>query len=314
MARRAKEADFTADGLLVVDKPAGISSTGVVNQIKKLTRPIKIGHAGTLDPFATGVLVLCFNQATKLAGYFLDQDKVYEGVLYLGQTTDTQDVTGEVLRRRPVKVSPEEIEQAAGLFRGAISQKPPAYSALKRDGEPLYKKARRGEEVLTDPREVTIHSLEITAVEPPRVSFTVRCSKGTYIRTLAHDWGAALGCGGHLEALRRIASGRFTIEQALLLGQVEATARRERLADRLIPPAKALDWPGAVVREEAVVKVGHGQTLASNELEGLALAHLKVGQRLKLTDHEGRLLALAELTPTEEAQGLAVRPIKVLQA
>ena len=314
MARRSDNAVFRADGLLVVDKPAGISSTGVVNQVKRLTRPVKIGHAGTLDPFATGVLVLCFNQATKLAGYFLDQDKVYEGVMCLGQATDTQDVTGEVIRRRPVEVSAENIEEAAGNFRGTISQKPPVYSALKQDGEPLYKKARRGEDVLIEPREVTIYSLEITGVELPRVRFTVHCSKGTYVRTLAHDWGAALGCGGHLEALRRTASGRFTIEQALLLGQVEATAQRNRLADRLIPPAKALDWPGAVIREEAAVKVGHGQTLASNELEGLAPAHLKVGQRLKLTDHEGRLIALAELAPDEQAQGLAVRPIKVLLA
>lgn len=298
----------------MVDKPAGISSTGVVNQIKKLTRPMKIGHAGTLDPFATGVLVLCFNQATKLAGYFLDQDKVYEGVMYLGQATDTQDLTGQVLRRKPVKSSPEEIEAAAERFRGKINQRPPAFSALKRDGEPLYKKARRGEEVITDPREVTIHRLEITDLELPRVHFNVHCSKGTYIRTLAHDWGAALGCGGHLEALRRTASGRFSIEQALLLGQVEATARRDKLADRLIPPAKALNWPGATINEEAIGRVAHGQALDSSELIGLAPAYLQIGLRLKLTDHEGRLIALAELVPTEEAQGLAVRPIKVLQA
>jgi tRNA pseudouridine55 synthase len=314
MARRNQRGGFTASGLLVVDKPAGISSTGVVNQIKRLTRPGKIGHTGTLDPFATGVLVLCFNQATKLAGYFLDQDKVYEGVMFLGHATDTQDLTGQVLRRKPVASTPEEIEAAAVRFRGPIDQKPPAFSALKRDGEALYKKARRGEEVITEPRRVTIHSLEITEIELPRVHFRVHCSKGTYIRTLAHDWGAALGCGAHLEALRRTASGLFTIEQALLLGQVETTAKRNKLADRLIPPAKALDWPGAVLGAEEVAKVGHGQTLLSSELKELAPAHLKAGQLLKLTDREGRLIALAELAPNDEAQGLAVRPIKVLQA
>ena len=314
MPRQTDQAGLLADGLLVIDKPAGISSAGVVNRIKKLTRPGKIGHAGTLDPFATGVLVLCFNRATKLAEYFLDQDKAYEGVMYLGQVTDTQDPTGRVLRRRPVSCSEAQIVEAAKGFGGPIEQKPPAFSALKQDGEPLYKKARRGEEVETEPRQVTIHELTITGIELPRVEFRVRCSKGTYIRTLAHDWGQVLGCGAHLESLRRTASGPFSVEQALLLAQAEATARRGKLAERLIPPAKALDWPGAVLEDEAAGRVGHGQALASHELKGLVPALLKEGQRLKLIDRQGRLIALAELTQTEEEQGLAVRPIKVLQA
>lgn len=314
MPRRNDQGGLTEDGLLVIDKPAGITSAGVVNQIKKLTRPRKIGHTGTLDPFATGVLVLCFNRATRLAEFFLDQDKTYEGVMYLGQVTDTQDLTGRVLRRRPVDCTESRIVEAAQAFRGEIEQKPPAFSALKQDGEPLYKKARRGEEVEVEPRRVTIHELEITGIQLPRVEFRVRCSKGTYIRTLAHDWGQALGCGAHLEALRRTASGWFTVEQALLLAQAEATARRGGLAERLIPPAKALDWPEAVLEAEAAERVGHGQALSGRELQGLAPALLQAGQRLKLTDRQGRLVALAELTQNGEEQGLAVRPIKVLQA
>jgi len=314
MAERRRERRFTTDGVLVVDKPQGISSAQVVGQIKRLTQPAKIGHAGTLDPFATGILVVCFNQATKLAGYLTEQDKLYEGVLHLGLETDTQDPTGRVVRRKPVQVTEEEVEAAAESFRGRISQRPPAFSALKREGEPLYRKARRGEEVEVEPREVTIHRLTVTGFEPPRVSFTVLCSKGTYVRTLAHDWGRSLGCGGHLEQLRRTASGLFSIEQALILGQVEATAHRGRLGKVLIPPEKALDWPGARLGDEATMMISQGRTLTSQELVGLQPQYLRVGQRLKLINPAGQLIALAELTPAEEGQGLAARPIRVLQA
>jgi tRNA pseudouridine55 synthase len=314
MVERRRERRFSTDGVLVVDKPQGISSAQVVGGIKRLTGPLKIGHAGTLDPFATGVLVVCFNQATKLAGYLTEQDKLYEGVLLLGVETDTQDPTGRVVKRKPVQVTEAEVEEAAESFRGLIRQRPPAFSALKRNGEPLYKKARRGERVEVEPREVTIHSLRVTSFEPPRVSFEVLCSKGTYIRTLAHDWGRKLGCGGHLEQLRRTASGRFTIEQALILGQVEATARRGRLGKTLIPPEKALDWPGARLGEEATMMISQGRALTSQELGGIQPQFLKVGQRLKLINPAGQLIALAELTPAEEGHGLAARPIRVLQA
>jgi len=311
--RPAARRRFAASGFLVVDKPGGVSSAQVVNHLKRLTGPDRIGHAGTLDPFATGVLVLCFNQATKLAGYLLDQDKVYQGTMRLGLTTDTQDLTGQILKRTPVAVSPEEVQRAAREFTGVINQKPPAYSALKQNGEPLYKKARRGEKVRTESRQVTIHRLEVTRIEPPRVEFEVHCSKGTYIRTLAHDWGLKLGCGGHLEALRRIQSGPFVIDQALILGQIEALARQGRLEQRLIPPAKALDWPGAVVSLQAAQKVVQGQSLDSHELQGLPPQSLKVGLHLKLTNQDGQLIALAKLGVAPQGQGLTARPIRVLQ-
>ena len=314
MVERRSERRFATDGVLVVDKPQGLSSAQVIGQIKRLTRPTKIGHAGTLDPFATGVLVVCFNQATKLAGYLTEQDKLYEGVLLLGQETDTQDLTGRVVKRKPVQVSEREVLAAAETFLGRISQRPPAFSALKREGEPLYKKARRGEKVEIEPRPVTIRRLTVTDFKPPRISFEVLCSKGTYVRTLAHDWGRKLGCGGHLEQLRRTASGRFSIEQALILGQVEVTAQRGKLGKTLIPPEKALDWPGARLRDEAATMISQGRALTSQELVGIQPQFLRVGQRLKLINPAGQLIALAELTPAEEGQGLAARPIRVLQA
>ncbi len=314
MARDRRRAEFLFDGLLVVDKPAGLTSAEVVERVKKVTRPKRIGHTGTLDPFATGVLILCFNQATKLAGYLIDQDKVYEGVMRLGVTTDTYDLTGQIRRKEPVRVGEDEIIAAAQRFKGVIEQKPPAFSALKQDGEALYKKARRGEEVSTEPREVTIHRLDVLEIDPPRVHFEVHCSKGTYIRTLAHDWGRALGCGGVLEELRRLAAEPFTIDQALNLGLVESLARQRRLKGRLISPAKALPhWPAAVLDDDTVRKISHGQALTGEELAGLAPEHHIKGQRLRIMNRSGELVALAQLAAAADGSGLTARPIRVLQ-
>ncbi len=314
MTNKPPHQGLSADGLLVIDKPPRLSSAQVVERIKRLTRPKRIGHTGTLDPFATGVLVLCFNQATKLAGFLMDQDKIYEGTMLLGIETDTLDPTGQVIRRAPVAVSLEAVVEAGRIFVGQISQRPPAYSALKRDGERLYDKARRGEAVEVGPREVTIYSLKVTRTELPRVEFEVHCSKGTYVRALARDWGKALGCGGHLESLRRLQAGSFSIEQALLLGQIEALAARRSLASRLIPPAKALpEWPRLVLSPEAANKIINGQALESDELTGLSPRFLKLGQRLKLTDSTGQLIALAELASASGRAGLKAHPIRVLQ-
>ena len=315
MARSQKNPLLRADGFLAVDKPAGLSSAQVVGRIKHLSRPERVGHAGTLDPFATGLLVICFNQATKLAGYLLEGDKVYAGVMRLGVETETQDPTGKVIRRAPVLVGPEEIVAASERFIGRISQKPPAFSALKKDGERLYKKARRGEEVDLPAREVMIHRLEITAIESDQVTFEVHCSKGTYIRALASDWGRALGCGGLLESLRRLAVGPFNLDTALLLDQVEALATQGDLEKRLIPPAEALPgWPRAVLAPQAADKVSHGQALSSGELGGLKPQFLKAGQHLLLTNRLGRLIALAQISPSGDEERLSARPIRVLHA
>lgn len=312
MPRPKRKIEFPFDGLLVIDKPSGITSADVVDQVKWATKPGRIGHTGTLDPMATGVLVLCLNQATKLAGYVADHDKVYQGVILLGVATDTYDVTGRVLRREPVKLDPEDVIVAAQKFQGVITQRPPAFSALKQGGEALYKKARRGEEVTVEPREVTIHSFELTEINLPRVTFEIRCSKGTYIRSLAHDLGAALGCGGTLEELRRTAVGPFTLDEALTLGMVDSLTRQRRLKTRLIGLAKALpDWPAVVLPPEAAERISHGQKLADEELTGLDPRLKNKGQRIRLINQTGDLIALAHLASSGDGTGLDARPIRV---
>lgn len=314
MARRAKKARFLSDGLLVVDKPAGISSAEVVNRLKRAAGPQRIGHTGTLDPFATGVLVICFNRATKLAGHLMDQKKVYQGVMMLGIATDTYDVEGKITSRRAVSATEDEVIFASAQFIGRIDQRPPAYSALKQGGEALYRKARRGEEVQVDTRPVVIDRLEVTAFEPPRVHFEVECGKGTYIRSLAHDWGRALGCGGHLETLRRTRSGPFTTDQALTIGLAESLAGQGRLVKRLIEPARALpEWPEAVLDADSATMVTHGRSLPAADLEGLKSSEIQPGNKIKLVTGNGELIALAQLVQATEDGEMAVRPIRVLQ-
>lgn len=222
------------DGFLLVDKPAGITSFRVVDRLKKRFRIGKLGHGGSLDPPATGLLVLLVNRATRQARHLLEGEKEYEAVVRLGLETDTQDITGRVLKEIP-GCRPEggAVKAALERFRGEIEQVPPMVSALKHRGERLYRIARRGEEVPRPPRKVTISLLELTSGSGDRLGLRVRCSKGTYIRTLAHDLGRALGCGGCLEGLRRTAAGPFRIEQAHPLSLLlEGT--RESLAEKII--------------------------------------------------------------------------------
>lgn len=217
--------------VLVIDKPGGMSSFAVVKQVARCVRahraaggqglpdPRRIGHGGTLDPLATGVLPICIGEATKLAAFLLDAHKAYEARLKLGIETDTLDAEGQVLREVPVRgLGPEAVEAALEGFRGPITQLPPMFSALKRDGKPLYAYARQGVEVARTPRAITIFDLQLQAFEPPDVvKLFVRCSKGTYIRVLAADLGQRLGVGAHLTALRRTESGPFSLEQAISL-------------------------------------------------------------------------------------------------
>lgn len=211
------------EGLLNIDKPAGMSSHDVVNRIRRLTGIHRVGHAGTLDPLATGVLLLCVGRTTRLVEYLVGHDKVYEVVVRLGQTTNTYDAEGEVVLERPfTHLTSSQIEQALEPFRGPIQQKPPIYSAIKKDGQPLYKLARAGVEVDVPSRDVTIHALEILAIDLPDVRLRVACSSGTYIRSLAHDLGEALGCGGHVIDLRRTAVGDFAAAAAVPLDALTA--------------------------------------------------------------------------------------------
>ncbi|MEO8080800.1 MAG: tRNA pseudouridine(55) synthase TruB [Caldimonas sp.] len=209
-------------GVLLLDKGAGVSSNAALQHAKRLFRAEKAGHTGTLDPLATGLLPLCFGAATKFAQASLDADKRYLATLSLGATTTTADLEGEVVRRRDVHATRADVEAACARFVGRIEQLPPMHSALKHDGKPLYAYARAGVEVERDTRVVTVHAIDVVEGEGERWTIDVRCSKGTYIRTLAADIGEALGCGAHLAALRRTASGGLALREAVSLAELES--------------------------------------------------------------------------------------------
>ena len=212
------------DGVLLLDKPIGMTSNDALQKARRLFFAEKGGHTGTLDPLASGLLPLCFGEATKFAHDLLDADKAYEATLRFGQRTDTGDADGTIIEERPVTCTPPEVLAVLARFRGEIEQVPPMYSALKKDGVPLYKLARQGQEVERAARRVTLHSLEWQSVDLPSAVLHVSCSKGTYIRTLAEDIGAALGCGAHLTALRRTTVGRLSVNDAVTLDELRESA------------------------------------------------------------------------------------------
>ncbi len=226
------------DGVLLLDKPQGMTSNAALQTARRLLNAAKAGHTGTLDPMATGLLPLTFGEATKFSQMLLDADKEYEATVRLGIETDTGDAEGTQIATAPVDVTEDAIRSALSRLTGEIEQVPPMYSALKRDGKPLYEYARAGIEVERAARKVTIHALELLAVGPDSFRVRVACSKGTYVRTLAIDLGRILGCGGHLSALRRTRIGPFSIDLATMLDALEATAPEQR--DRLLAPADAL--------------------------------------------------------------------------
>jgi len=233
-----KPARQVVDGVLLLNKPVGITSNAALQKAKWLLNAKKAGHTGTLDPFADGLLPLCFGEATKFSAYLLDADKRYRAVMQLGVTTSTGDPEGEILNTCEVTASCDDIDAALPRFRGEIEQIPPMHSALKHQGRPLYEYARAGIEIDRPPRKVTIRSLKIIDCDPPRVVFDVQCSAGTYIRTLAQDIGAVLGCGAHLTALARTDVAGFKLEQAHSLAELEALDADQRRA--LLMPADCL--------------------------------------------------------------------------
>jgi tRNA pseudouridine55 synthase len=224
------------EGILNLDKPAGITSHDAVNQIRRLAGQRRVGHAGTLDPLATGVLLLGLGRATRLLEYLAGQPKRYEGTIRLGQVTTTYDAEGEIVAELPVTVSEDGVRATLDQFRGPIVQIPPAFSAIKRAGQPLYKLARRGLEFEPPPRQVTIYELELLSYDPPFLFIGLECSAGTYVRSLANDLGQSLGCGGHLTALRRTAFGAFVVSAAASLDSLTA----EKVHDLLLPPDAAV--------------------------------------------------------------------------
>ncbi|MDR2981326.1 MAG: tRNA pseudouridine(55) synthase TruB [Puniceicoccales bacterium] len=229
------------EGVLVVDKPQGCTSHDVVDRLRRVLKMKRIGHAGTLDPMATGVLVILVGKATKASQYLMSRDKSYDGTLRLGQVTDSQDADGEIIETNPVpeSITADIIAEAMRKMQGDQYQTPPMFSAKKINGVPLYKMARKGEEVAREPRFIHIEKFDLLNYTAPDALFRVSCSKGTYVRTLAHDLGRTLGPGSHLIALRRIASGEQTIEQSTTLSDLETMPVAE-IRNRLIPVWKAV--------------------------------------------------------------------------
>lgn len=247
------------DGVLLLDKPSGISSNQALQQAKRLLQAAKAGHTGSLDPLATGLLPLCFGEATKFSHFLLDADKSYRACIKLGITTTTGDAEGEVVHVLPVSLIREQIEAVLTRFMGEIAQVPPMYSALKHQGKPLYAYARDGVEVDRKARNVTIHAIKLERFEQDELEIMVSCSKGTYIRTLAEDIGNTLGCGGHLIGLRRLSTGHFELQDAFTLEQLEVLSLEER--DRQLLGADALisDLPEVMLDEESAYYLQRGQ-------------------------------------------------------
>jgi tRNA pseudouridine55 synthase len=264
-ARPPKKPRDLVDGVLLIDKPVGLSSNDALTKVKRIVNAKKAGHTGTLDPFATGLLPLCFGEATKFSQDLLEADKSYLATVHLGITTTTGDTEGEVLETRDVDVTTEQVEAALARFRGPILQVPPMYSALKRDGKALYEYAREGVTLEREARPVTIHELELVAIAAPFLTIRVTCSKGTYVRVLGEDIGAALGCGAHLSALRRVQVGSLTTANMVTLEELQAHA--DPLS--LLAPVDALlsSFPQVELTPELAKRFLNGQRLALGKEE-----------------------------------------------
>ena len=278
-------------GVLVLDKPRGFSSNAALQKVRWLLNADKAGHTGSLDPLATGVLPLCFGEATKFSQYLLDADKGYSTVAQLGVTTTTGDAEGEVLERRAVAVDEAAIQAALPAFRGQIEQIPPMYSALKRDGQPLYKLARAGEVVEREARSVTIARLELLALQEDRATLEVACSKGTYVRTLVEDLGARLGCGAHVAELRRTQAGPFGLAQAISLEELEAAHAEggsEALDRFLLPVDSGLEhWPLVQLTQHSAYYWLHGQPVRAANAPKFGL--------MRVQDDQGRFIGIGEI-------------------
>jgi tRNA pseudouridine55 synthase len=273
-------------GVLLLDKPLGYSSNQALQKIKLLYQAAKAGHTGTLDPLATGLLPLCFGEATKFAHFLTDADKVYIATVKFGITTNTGDAEGQVLSVKDVNISKMQLEQVCSQFLGVISQVPPMYSALKHEGKAMYEYARAGVEIERASRAVTIHNIEINAFDRDVATITVKCSKGTYIRTLAEDIGAQIGCGAHLIGLRRTATANYHINQAITIEQFEAMSEAQR-ALLLMPADSAIaDLPAITLDVDSAFYLQQGQAIlhSGNIPEGL----------IRLYNEQGEFLGLGE--------------------
>jgi len=291
----ARKRRVPVHGVLLLDKEAGHSSNDALIKAKRLLNAEKAGHTGTLDPFATGLLPLCFGEATKFAQDLLEADKTYETTVHLGITTTTGDTEGEILHIAPVDASIMQIEAVLASFRGPILQVPPMYSALKRDGKPLYEYARAGITLEREARALTIHVLELVGYQPPLLRLRVACSKGTYIRVLGEDIGAALGCGAHLQALRRTHVGTLLLSSALTLEKLATTAEAMRLS--CLAPVDALlqSFPVIELSDVLAQRFLHGQRLSLGKEN---IAHVEGATRLRVyRTSDRRLLGTGQMQP-----------------
>lgn len=290
------------NGVVVIDKPAGKTSHDVVSQVKKILGARKAGHTGTLDPLATGVLPVCVNEATKIAGFLTADSKEYRATMLLGWKTDTLDIEGKIVGKSDIVVSEEEIREALGRMVGQIKQVPPVYSAIKYCGEPLYKLARKGIAVDVPEREVEIRHIIVEHVFYPRVTFRVACSKGTYIRTLCADVGELLGCGACLCDLRRLRSGIFSDDMAVSLGDGFSAEKREDLLVKMLPMVKALPLLTSLEVEDAfAVKLRDGFQPSVETMKAYVLPFLETGDMVKFISRDGGLVAIAEMvTPASK--------------
>lgn len=288
-------------GLLLVDKPEGLTSAAVVARVKRTLRQRKVGHLGTLDPFATGLLPVCIGEGTKIAPFLADDEKRYVGDIALGISTDTFDRTGAVVETRPIAaVTTSAVAAALADLRGDILQTPPMYSALKRDGVPLYRLARAGQTVERAARPVRITQFDVARIAPDGLRFAVTCSRGTYVRVLAHDLGTALGTGAHLTSLRRTACGPFDVRDAVTLDDLEAAANEGRLP--LLTPSAALVGLRAVVADERTIdSIRRGQQRALG-----ALGRPRTGgEVVRVASVAGELVAIAAATSDGSSWQLA---------
>ncbi len=305
------------DGVLSMKKESGWTSHDVVAKIRHLLGGVKVGHAGTLDPAATGVLPVLIGRGTRIAEYLVEWDKEYRAVLRLGETTDTEDATGTVLAHHPTDlVTPEAIHEVVGRFRGPIDQVPPMYSAVKVGGVPLYKSARAGKAIARDARTIVIHTLEVEAIQERDVTLRIVCSKGTYVRTLCADIGEAMGVGGHMLALERRRVGPLTIDQALTVDEVVTRHALGRLGDDLLSLDRALaQLEIVVVDEQTADRVRHGAPVPVAKIlrwEGAADGERGSHKPVRIHDIDGRLVAIGKC-PDNLRDALKVEKVLVDQ-
>jgi tRNA pseudouridine55 synthase len=284
------------DGVLIIDKPAGVTSHDVVREVKKILLVKKAGHTGTLDPMVTGVLPICLNEATKLAGFLTGEDKEYLATMLLGVKTDTLDIEGKIISQSDNFVTEEEIRAAVAQMLGTIKQVPPAYSAVKHGGKPLYKWARSGVLLEMAPREVIIHSIVIEEISFPRVTFRVVCSKGTYIRTLCADIGNLLGVGACLCSLRRLRSGFFSDRMAVSLSDYQGNDKKNKLLEKILPMTELLPLLTTIELEDhSAAKLRNGWQPSVEMMKEHDLPFLNTGDMVKFVSISGNLLAVAEM-------------------